>query len=59
MRAFLPALVLVAVVHGALLWVAYVPGPRRLVGDEVTYLRAVRQLLETGTTGSDQLWPPL
>ena len=46
-------------VQATMLWLYWVPAPKTLWGDEVTYLAAAQRLLATGSAGLDTLWPPL
>ena len=54
------ALVWIAALHLALAWIEHRPGPRRMFGDEYTYLHWAVELTAAGEWRPDPpLWPPL
>jgi hypothetical protein len=52
-------LLLVAAVHGVLLWIYWVPEPKTLLGDEALYWRTALRAAEGGELELPLLWPPL
>jgi 4-amino-4-deoxy-L-arabinose transferase-like glycosyltransferase len=60
LRVLVPLVTAVAAVHGVLLWLYYLPVPKRLWGDEYRYLESARKLLGGDPSWRpDPLWPPL